>query len=179
MSRISLSKKDAQTIAQAWDLLPSDYVTRSQFGLAFERLRMALKPRNRPMPLEAKKKAAERRQAHKDETSAIYEAVRNRAGSLCECGCGTPFQEEGPDAPQMDHFWGRGRAPQTVQNCWMLTVRHHTRKGASDPSREHWLKAFLNHCSWWKYHNEVAKAARKLESLALSAQSAEAGKGAR
>ena len=89
------------------------------------------------------------------ETKRIREAVFKRAENLCEADC---LQA----ATSMDHFFGRAKAKQAVANCWCLCVRCDYMKTNSQPSAAAWLLKFADHCEWWGYEAEAARARDRL-----------------
>lgn len=165
-------------LATALAALKGERIEDADRRLAIAVIGQAAKVRE-PKPMRREREANEAREkaSKRLETGRIYRAVEKRAGGRCECGCGTPFASEGENAPQMDHFWGRGKVPQTVENCWMLTARHHAEKGG--PGRLAWLGKFKTHADGHRYFAESAKAAREIESELLILQAAATTKGAR
>lgn len=94
------------------------------------------------------------------ETSAIWTALMARADGKCEA-CTDGFSIHEPAT--LDHFWGRAKAKQSVQNCWLLHgASCHRKKTDSIPSRETWLADFGAHCEFHGYGSEVAKVANAL-----------------
>lgn len=92
------------------------------------------------------------------QTREIREAVFARARLGCE-GCSLGF----PSA--MDHFFGRGKEPQSVANCWALCEACDREKTENLPSASSWLARFIAHCEKHGYVAEAEKAAAKLEVL--------------
>lgn len=76
-----------------------------------------------------------------ESTAAIRSQVMVRAAGRCECGCGRALDE----TAQMDHAFGRAKAPQSIENCWALTLRCHADKTSNRPSAHHWLEKFIRH----------------------------------
>ncbi|HET9554313.1 MAG TPA: hypothetical protein VFP50_15230 [Anaeromyxobacteraceae bacterium] len=76
-------------------------------------------------------------------TKALRAALWTRAEGRCECGCGRSLITFA--TAEMDHFWGRAKAPQTPETCWLLARECHRRKTDNIPSRTHWLNLFLWH----------------------------------
>jgi len=103
---------------------------------------------------------AERKAAKAEETSAIRDAVMARSRGRCECGCGQVLGQFGDG--QLDHFWGRAKAPQSTQNCWMLAETCHRLKTLNKPSAESWLRDFIRHCERHSLLAEVVKARARL-----------------
>lgn len=95
------------------------------------------------------------------QTREIREAVFARAGDSCEA-CGAWVTEE---TGHLDHFFSRGKEPQTVANCWFLCRECDAQKTASNPSAAWWLRTFSMHCDFHDLPAEAEKAAAKLEVL--------------
>lgn len=134
-------KANPEMLAKARTLKARANETRSAFGLA----PLVSKPRR---PTKAEKR---------DETAAIREACLERAGGLCECGCGYGLYpanaRSSPPlghfaAPELDHFFGRGkgRPPQSVETCWILRADCHREKTDNRPDSATWLRKFITHC---------------------------------
>lgn len=96
------------------------------------------------------------------ETKRIRAACLARAGESCECGCQRFLGEDA----QMDHQAGRGRARQTVENCWMLTAHCHEQRTLNKPSAAWWLRAYASHCARWNYSHEHERAIARLQFVA-------------
>lgn len=73
---------------------------------------------------------------------ALKAALWVRSGGRCECGCGRRLTKW--DA-ETDHFWGRAKAAQRPETCWLLAAEHHREKTENRPSRVHWIRKFLVH----------------------------------
>ena len=71
----------------------------------------------------------------------VRAAVLSRANGHCECPCGESLETFGGE---LDHAEGR-KYPETVENCWMLTVDCHYQRTNGIPSAVFWLKAFQRH----------------------------------
>ena len=164
MSRVSISRKTAQFLAK----LVAEKDGYGNWGgaqRAVDELRAALKPKRSVAP--ARKRKAAKAKTRKEETSEIREAVFARAGGHCECGCGG---QDGPGMPltfanqpgELDHFWGRGKAQQTVENCWALSRLHHRAKTLGIPDRAGWISAFIRHCEKHGYSGEAGRAKAEL-----------------
>lgn len=69
-------------------------------------------------------------------------------------------------APEFDHFFGRGRVPETKETCWLLCTRHHRLKTDNEPNRAAWLRLFLAHAArhGYLYAARLARKALALES---------------
>lgn len=171
-ARVSISQKSALL---AFEYLPpeSTLIPSHPLRKAIQELRAALAPKSKTS---AKRKTEKRNRSKRKETSAIYEQVAKRAGGKCECGC------EGEAAPsfataqiQMDHFWGRGKTRQTVENCWMLSAFHHDLKSRNVPDAEAWLEAFRNHCRKHGYLAEAGKVTTRIVSRDFIARAESVG----
>ena len=118
----------------------------------------ALKPSTkRQAARSSKAKEKKSRKATKaEETAEIRRAVFERANFRCEVyTCVRP-------ASSMDHFFGRGKVPQSVENCWALCLNHDLAKTRNEPSSAEWLRLFIAHASTWDYVNEIARAGNRL-----------------
>ena len=159
-SFVKLRLKDARTIADPIRRPAASY----ELELALRRLddliaateklsaRKKARPLNqrhkKPSKLDRLRKAHGARGAKARKTMEVYDAVEQRAGGVCECGCGMPFLQTLAGAPEMDHFWGRratGDRAESADTCWMLRSECHERKTNSKPSRQFWLIRFRNH----------------------------------
>ena len=97
------------------------------------------------------------------QTREIREAVFARADGICECGeCGRWVSEE---AGHLDHFFSRGKEPQTIRNCWGLHRVCDNQRTRNMPSAAYWLGLFIAHCGVHGYVAEAEKAAAKLQVL--------------
>ncbi len=65
-----------------------------------------------------------------------------RAGGVCECGCAKRIDEQ---RDHLDHFFGRAKAPETVENCWALSVECDQARTLNQPDAATWLRKFLRH----------------------------------
>ena len=88
----------------------------------------------------------------------VYAAVMVRAGGRCEC-CWR-FEDL-----QLDHFFGRAKAAESVENCWALCARCHQRKTDNHPRADLWLSAFIAHCIRNNYAEAQALAETKRATL--------------
>ncbi len=164
MSRsIRISERTGRAILDLIGLLDPRRVNQA----AASELRSALVPR-RSVAAAAKVRGQKKR-AKKSQTSDIRAAVFERAGGKCECGCGgvafTPY-----DLGELDHFWGRSKERQSVENCWALCRLHHQAKTRGYPGRTDWLCAFITHAKRHGYHEQVEKAQDQLDSLVLRSE---------
>lgn len=129
--------------------------------------------RKKEMAAKARKKAKRSaRRVHQAETSSIYTEVMARAGGGCEYAA-VALPEDGPPLcmglPVMDHFRGRGKAQQTVENCWALCVRHNLQKTDNVPDAALWVNAFIRHCEKHGYTTEAELARGKLAKVTTRA----------
>ena len=108
-------------------------------------------------PTKAAKKATKR-----GSDAIAYAGVRERDAGLCTVQLAAEILGVCGGALQIDHQWGRGKAPTTVENCRMLCRDHHRRKTDSEteqgPSRLLWLCDFREHALSHDYYAEVSKA---------------------
>lgn len=113
-------------------------------------------------PRAAWKTKAERTVEDMPRKRAVYAAVREREDGLCSVQLAASVLGTCEGALQIDHQWGRGKAPTMVENCRMLCAKHHHRKTDSEtedgPSRLMWLCDFREHALSHRYYAEVAKA---------------------
>jgi 5-methylcytosine-specific restriction endonuclease McrA len=147
MKAIRLSHRSAQTLLDYLDGAP-----RAVGSVAIAELRRALevKPRS-----SAVKKTAAKRASKTKETKRIRTMAVERASGRCEA-CGSEFSAFNP--AQLDHFWGRGRAAQSIENCWLVHATCHSDKTSNRPSRAHWLFKFLSFANRYDYVEQSAKA---------------------
>ena len=87
----------------------------------------------------------------------VREAVIRRALWKCECGCGRAIPPG-----EVDHFFGRAKADETVATCWVLTPRCHFEKTNNHPTAGEWLNRFVRHADRHGYTD-----ARNRAQLAL------------
>lgn len=66
-----------------------------------------------------------------------------RAGGFCEARCGTRIDEV--RFGHLDHFFGRGKVPESYENCWALCPKCDELKTLNKPDAQTHLRAFLNH----------------------------------
>lgn len=164
---IRISRKAAKALLDAVDkseILES--MLTAHGSKVFSELRRALAPKRiKPEKRARLQKKKAKREMKKEETARIREAVMERAGGHCECGCGMTFGEGSLlRVPEMDHFFGRGKVQQSVSNCWLLAKICHHGKGKGRPSRGFWCGRFIKHCEKHGYRREAAKAQADIES---------------
>lgn len=119
----------------------------------------ALAPRRKSA---AVRKTEAKRRAKRTETSAIYDAADDRAAGRCEA-CGLLFETS--DGPELDHFRGRGKAQQTIENCWLLHRTCHHQRTNNSPSAAYWLERFIIHADKHGYAAEAARARVRLATV--------------
>lgn len=122
--------------------------------------RLADEIRRQLKPKASRKLARQRREMKRamkaEETRVIREAVFARAEGKCEhCGW--------RESLQLDHFFGRGKVPQCIQNCIALCLRCHRDKTNNVPSAAFWLEEFIGHADSYGYSAEAARARNRLQ----------------
>lgn len=173
--RISISAKDARAIVAA---ATEDGADADAYGRAIERIRRALAPRPEKPQRKATRAAKQsKREAKNAETARIRAEVVKRADGCCEA-CVRRLSPQF-DPGELDHFWGRGKAPQSVANCWLLCRLCHRRKTDSLPARTYWLERFETHARFHGHMAEARKARSTIDSLALADAAEQAGKAVR
>jgi hypothetical protein len=98
--------------------------------------------------------AAQRRQRK------VYAEVDARSGGGCEHAFAGVYCMN--EATEHDHFWGRGKAEESVETVWHLCKFHHDNKTANDPDRAHWIERFKRHCYVHGYGEQMARCERAL-----------------
>lgn len=98
------------------------------------------------------------RATKREETAAIRSACVIRSGGKCEV-CGTIG---GHHRLELDHFFGRGKVPQSTRNCWMLCELCHHQKTNNKPTAAVWLTHFIAHAEKYGYAKEAATAKSRL-----------------
>lgn len=94
----------------------------------------------------------------------VREAVFNRAGNVCECGCGRDIT---PETGHLDHFFGRAKAEERLQTCWALSIECHAAKTANRPNATYWLVAFALHALTHGYTFEASRTLGKISALSV------------
>lgn len=92
----------------------------------------------------------------------VAEAVLERANGRCE-HCGKPFGGSLEDKVELDHFFSKARAPESVENVWALRGFCHRLKTDSFPSSATWLMHFILHGRKHGYLEAVERAQKRLE----------------
>ena len=88
----------------------------------------------------------------------LHAALLARAKGVCECGCKKPVPPS-----EVDHFFGRAKAPETMETCWVLRVACHADKTANRPTAALWLMRFIAHAGRHGYAYAAERAQSKLE----------------
>ena len=145
--RVSISLKTARKALDNLDPRGPESVEIQRAISAAERKRSTLSKLRKPKK--------EKRQKRSEETSILRDAVWARCNGFCE-HCDRPFTDADP--AEMDHFWGRGKAPQSLQNTWMLHSTCHRAKTRNFPSAVEWVGWFASHCHRYDYSAEESKA---------------------
>lgn len=87
-----------------------------------------------------------------------------RATWNCEAGCGSHVTAE---TGRLDHFFGRAKAPESIETCWALCVKCDEDKTANRPSALYWYTAFLIHAARNGYWAQVERALARIFVLKL------------
>lgn len=160
---VSLSRRHWARILEACASPFFDNTT--TFGPAIDALRAALAPKkSKPAKLATRRAKAAKREAKNKETATIYEAVAARAGGSCE-NCGGEFSSFAP--AELDHMLGRGKAPQSVRNCWLICRLCHRDKTNNVPSAPYWFERMLRHARTHRHTKQAIYFANRLESRRL------------
>lgn len=91
----------------------------------------------------------------------LYAFLIARARGVCECGCKRQLR-----AREVDHFFGRAKAEESAETCWVLTPECHYAKTNNVPNADHWLLKFIAHCGRLDYAAAAARAQLRREWLA-------------
>jgi hypothetical protein len=83
--------------------------------------------------------------------------VFERAAGKCEAGSCDRTPEE------LDHFFGRAKADETVENCWAICREHHREKTDNFPSRAYWLARFGLHSKRCGHMGALERVLQSLE----------------
>lgn len=78
----------------------------------------------------------------------VATAVLERANDRCEC-CARPTFDTLKDRATIDHMFGRAKAVETVETCWVLRAECHEAKTQNKPTASQWLLKFIKHCGHW------------------------------
>lgn len=93
-------------------------------------------------------------------TQKLRAAVCRRAEGKCE-QCKAWVGENG-ESGHLDHFFGRAKAAESVETCWLLCVRCDHNKTNNSPRAEEWLRAFARHCRRHGFTAEAERAESRL-----------------
>lgn len=95
--------------------------------------------------------------------ASLASALIERAGNLCECGCGLPFDTSLKGTRTFDHFAGRGRVEDCLEEIWVLRWGHHKAKTDLEPDAPSWLKRFATHCRRYGYAKQLERTEARLD----------------
>lgn len=157
MTRVSISRRNAEAIFRYLNA-----ETTAIWMPAFHELRAALQPRAKSS---AVKKREKRNRTKGAETREIYTEVEKRAGGRCEA-CFNDFAPLGR-TPILDHFYGRGKVPQSARNCWLICWECDRQKTLNIHGSDHWRAVFQSHANSYGFGVEARKALDRNESRAL------------
>lgn len=162
MSTVRISKKSARALS---DFFANTHVRDRLLDPAIIELRAALTPRKpKPLAVASREARVSRRAAKGYETDEIRRQVLERAGGACEVpGCYIIFSTLNPG--ELDHFHGRGKAKQSVENCWQICRGDHRNKTNNRPSAAWWLERFIAHAERHGYRAEAERARARLEGI--------------
>lgn len=170
MSTVRISRKTALNLrGYLWALQPQRGSIADDCLAALD---AALKPKqSKPIAVASRKAKAAKKLGKHARWREVRDAVYERAGGYCECGCAKPFVGfRGARTP--DHFFGKARA-ESIETVWALRVDCHERKTLNEPSAEHWRDRFVLHCERHGYHEAAQKARALTERDLLVLQAAE------
>jgi len=88
----------------------------------------------------------------------VRHAVIVRSQNRCECGCGRKIPPG-----ELDHAFGRAKAEETVETCWMLSVQCHFEKTRNHPDASTWLRRFAEHCDRHGYTEAASRARARFD----------------
>jgi len=97
-------------------------------------------------------------------TPDLHASLVARANGRCECGCGRAVPPG-----EVDHFFGRAKAPENEFTCWVLAVGCHRAKTDNEPARKVWLMLFIRHCGRKQWAAESADVATGFAAAAAEA----------
>lgn len=87
--------------------------------------------------------------------ATVYRTVMERAAGRCEAdGVAGPLH--------LDHFFGRAKAPETVENCWALCHACDGAKTLNHPDAATWLRRFIDHAVVYGYEAAAVRARNRL-----------------
>lgn len=87
-------------------------------------------------------------------------AVVDRAECRCE-SCGKWCGFDG----HWDHFWGRAKVPESLENSWYLCISCDHHKTVNDPCNAWWVDTFRTHCLNHGYFDEAHRCEVRLDVL--------------
>jgi hypothetical protein len=123
----------------------------------------------------ARVKRETKRKIHREETTAIREAVVYRANGFCEACWLQGYERPGTELDHFEGGSGRRRERQSVENTWLLCSQSHRARSLNAPSAAHWNRLWKEHTSKHGYpfhphieHAEVAAASPAQISLSLA-----------
>lgn len=90
-------------------------------------------------------------------TPELYQQLITRAAGKCEC-CGRSL-----NAREVDHFFSRAKAEESMETCWVLHPDCHFAKTTNVPSSAQWLLRFIAHCGRHGYVQAATRAQARLE----------------
>lgn len=102
-------------------------------------------------------------------TKRLRAAIFARARGRCEAGCGRFIT---PESGHMDHFFGRAKQPESVENCWALCLACDEAKTVNSPNARTWLLAFMRFADRYGYGLEYERAQVKLLALRAKGRAA-------
>jgi 5-methylcytosine-specific restriction endonuclease McrA len=98
----------------------------------------------------------QKKASKKSERAFVRSLLVHRAQGACEA-CGNE-----DDGLQMDHFWGRAKAPEQEDTCWLLCFHCHDLKTRNHPGAAYWLSLFIEHSGRYGFTDEVERAKARL-----------------
>ncbi len=57
----------------------------------------------------------------------------------------------------LDHFWGRAKVQETLENCWILCAWCDHDKTTNSPSNNEWLERFRKHCITYELTEQLER----------------------
>lgn len=161
-ARVSLSAKHANVLLKlakmGRDMRQFSHIGTEHAAVAA--LESALKPSEKKRAVRRSKRETTKANAatKQVQTSTIRAAVMRR-----DWRCNLCLRENLP--LEFDHFFGRGKEPQSVENCWALCFDCHDDKTNNRPNAKAWLERFVNHCLEHGYMAAATKAQVRLDAL--------------
>jgi 5-methylcytosine-specific restriction endonuclease McrA len=93
-------------------------------------------------------------------TAELRLQLLERSKFRCECG-GPDFKGCTRPAAELDHFFGRARAPESAETCWMLATECHRAKTDGEGGAAEWLYRFMEHCARHDYREAFEQASKR------------------